>query len=182
MHAWKRRRRATPVQIQDQSPETTRYNKLYVVVRDDLLPGQQAAQAVHAAFQFALEHSETSADWHPGTLIVLSADRDQFFVARAYAILCGIEHSIFIEPDYEPWPEVYAIALAPGAASASIVSHLPLALRENQSWRRLNTVAKSHAGGRLNTALRHHVSGGLGKTGRLLIRLKRVRIPSGTRS
>lgn len=147
--------------------DTPRYDKLYVVGRGDLTPGQQAAQAVHAAFQFALEFPETAADWHPGTLIVLSVpDEDSLLDLLDQLHLAELQYTYFVEPDYTPELQHTAVAIAPSEEAANLLAHLPLALREIHPRRRLNTVAGGHA------------LGGLRKTSRLLIRLMRVRLPS----
>jgi len=50
--------------------------KLYILVRDDLSPSQQAVQASHCAAQFIKEHP--LAPWINGTMVLLTVDRANF--------------------------------------------------------------------------------------------------------
>lgn len=102
--------------------------KLYVVVRGDIAPGAQLAQACHVVARFAAEHREIFDAWENGArnIVVLSA-RDELeleqLLARAGAEALRVAE--FREPDIRD--ERTAIALE-GRASR-LVSNLPLALR-----------------------------------------------------
>lgn len=50
-------------------------HRLRIVVRGDLAPGLQAAQAVHAALAWQVEHPETAARWmaESNTVAILEA-------------------------------------------------------------------------------------------------------------
>lgn len=104
--------------------------KLYVVVREDLPPGDQAVQAIHAARQFASEHPEEEAAWfresnHLAFLAV--PDLPSLIALRDRAEVRGIPSVAFEEPDMGN--AVTALALSPRAKS--ICSGLPKALRCN---------------------------------------------------
>ena len=38
-------------------------DKLYIITRQDMSPGYQGVQSIHAAFQFAAEHPEKWKSW-----------------------------------------------------------------------------------------------------------------------
>lgn len=97
--------------------------RLYVVVRDDLPAGLQCAQACHAAFAYGRNGSEDVGD----NLVVLSSGFKQLCELEA-RVIDTISHESFREPDLGG--ELTALAL-PGSAS-SLVSSLPLALRDRQ--------------------------------------------------
>jgi peptidyl-tRNA hydrolase len=102
--------------------------KLYVVVRGDLVPGSQAVQAMHAARQFAEEHREREARWFAESnhiaFLSVSGERE-LFALRDEARLRGILSSKFEEPDLGG--QSTAIVLPPEARR--ICSRLGLALR-----------------------------------------------------
>ncbi len=102
--------------------------KLYVVVREDMPPGDQAVQAIHAARQFAADHPEVEGSWfresnHIAFLSVpdLRALDDLLDRARRR----GIPSSCFTEPDMGGART--AAAMPPEARR--ICSGLPKALR-----------------------------------------------------
>lgn len=102
--------------------------KLYVVVRGDLVPGVQAVQAMHAARQFAEEHREREARWfmESNHLAFLSVpdERELLFLERE-AVRRGFPSSRFEEPDLGGRPT--AITLLPEARR--LCAKLGLALR-----------------------------------------------------
>jgi peptidyl-tRNA hydrolase len=76
--------------------------KLYVVVRRDLSPGQQLSQAIHAADAFAVAHPQTKHDWmkQSNTLAVLSVDNEaqlEWLERRAFEK--NVNFASFREPD-----------------------------------------------------------------------------------
>lgn len=76
--------------------------KLYVVVRRDLSPGQQLAQALHASDAFALAHPQVKHDWmkRSNTLAVLSVDNEQQLEwLERTAFEKNINFASFREPD-----------------------------------------------------------------------------------
>jgi peptidyl-tRNA hydrolase len=103
-------------------------NKLYVIVRSDLPPGAQAAQAVHGAIAFVIDYPVIARYWHlkSNNLVVLQIPNEQCLLHLASrAQDAGIEHTVFREPDFDN--TVTVVALEP--AGRRLVSNLPLALR-----------------------------------------------------
>lgn len=74
-------------------------NKLYVLVRGDLSPAQQAVQACHALAEFMLEYKHNP-PWHNETLVLLKV-RDKDVLGEWLIKLCDSEATIssFCEPD-----------------------------------------------------------------------------------
>lgn len=108
---------------------TLRYRvpKLYVVVRDDLPPGLQLAQATHAALQLSLDHHSAVADWNNHTLIILSVPRERDLLSLLHDAWTGnLVHAYFVEPDLDD--EFTAVAFAPCVEADRLVAQLPLAL------------------------------------------------------
>lgn len=108
-------------------PLRVRPEKLYVVVRADLPPGLQAAQAMHAQREFAAEHPEIEARWHreSNTVAILSVPDED---ALAY-LLDGLSDALCFTPFREPdlGGSLTAICVEPKGGQA--LRHLPLALR-----------------------------------------------------
>ena len=105
-------------------------DKLYVITRQDLEPGYQAVQSMHALRQFTAEHPEIDKMWfeqsnYLGLLSV--ADEQELNMLIEQATAHDINFSIFREPDVEN--QITAIALAPGQKSKKLCSKLPLALK-----------------------------------------------------
>jgi peptidyl-tRNA hydrolase len=102
--------------------------KFYVITRSDLPPGAQAAQAVHGAIAFVMEHPVIARYWHlkSNNLVLLEVPSEECLLHLASrAQDAGIEHEVFREPDFDD--TVTAVALEP--AGARLVSSLPLALK-----------------------------------------------------
>lgn len=102
--------------------------KIYIIVRSNLPPGAQAAQACHALMSFASEHPVTANFWHhkSNNLVVLQVPDESCLLHLAgRAQDEGVEHSVFREPDFDN--TVTAVALEP--AGRRLVSSLALALR-----------------------------------------------------
>jgi peptidyl-tRNA hydrolase len=103
-------------------------SKLYLVVRADLSPAQQAVQAAHAAREFQAKHPEVERAWFEGSnhlalLSVPGEDGLRELVRRAGDV--GLRTASFREPDRGD--EMTAIALEP--AAKRLVRSLPLALK-----------------------------------------------------
>lgn len=104
--------------------------KVYVVVRADLPPGAQIAQACHALSAYAADFPEAHADWHRAgqNLVVLQAPDEE----ALSAILLGpalrdvVRSAWFREPDLAG--QLTACAFSGDAERA--LSSLPLALRK----------------------------------------------------
>lgn len=103
--------------------------KLHIVTRQDLDPGQQAVQAIHAMREFVREHPTVDQDWYENSnTLAFLAVRDEpelerlLSAAQERAIPC----SAFREPDLDH--ELTAVALGPKAKR--LCRRLPLALEK----------------------------------------------------
>lgn len=102
--------------------------KLYVIVRGDLPPGAQLAQACHALRLFGAEYPRIDEHWYrtSNNLVCLQVpDEATLHSLHARVTAAGIAASLFTEPDFAD--EATALALEP--AAARLISALPLALR-----------------------------------------------------
>jgi hypothetical protein len=95
--------------------------KLYVAVRQDLPPGLQAAQAVHAAIGFALAHPALI----PETVILVGVPGEDALIMLSVAAR-RFTHFLVREPDLGN--VVTAIAIEP--AAGRLCAGLPLLLKE----------------------------------------------------
>jgi Peptidyl-tRNA hydrolase PTH2 len=101
-----------------------------VITRQDLEPGYQAVQSMHALRQFTAEHPEIDKLWfeqsnYLGLLSVMNEQELHTLIEQATAH--DIRCSVFREPDIDN--QITAIALAPGQKTKKLCSRLPLALR-----------------------------------------------------
>lgn len=73
--------------------------KLYVLVRSDITPAQQAVQAGHALAQFGLDHPIEFGDWQDdnNTLIYLSVKNIDYW--KTLLSDGEFTHSVFREPE-----------------------------------------------------------------------------------
>ena len=106
-------------------------DKLYVVVRRDVPPGLQLAQAVHGAFEAAVAEPERVTDWvgNSNYLVVLSAADEQALAALAGKL--ATNHVDFLqvrEPDCND--QLMAVVVYPHPEARRMLSALPLALKE----------------------------------------------------
>jgi hypothetical protein len=100
-----------------------------VITRQDLEPGYQAVQSMHALRQFTADHPEVDKLWFEQSnylgLLSVANEKDLYLLMeRAQAQ--GIQVSCFREPDIGD--QITAIALAPGPRSKKLCSNLKLAL------------------------------------------------------
>ena len=104
--------------------------RLYVVVRNDLAPGIQISQSIHAKDEFTREHGDIEDDWRwdSNTIIILSGTSHQLYSILGHALTNEVYYSTFKEPQLNN--ELTAIALEPSEATVEIVRGLPLALKE----------------------------------------------------
>jgi len=103
--------------------------KLIIVVRGDLRPGQQLVQAAHALRQFVAEHKPEDEAWYAGfnTMAVVTVTSDSELLElqrRAWDL--DVKTSLFCEPDLGN--QATAMALEPCANATRICRGLPLAL------------------------------------------------------
>ena len=104
--------------------------KLYIVVRPDIAPGLQAAQACHALREFVERHPEIDRKWfkESNNIVLLNS--------RSYGHLGVIagqarDHEVAYADFYEPDLDDELTAVAIGPEGAKLVSQLPLALRNH---------------------------------------------------
>lgn len=105
--------------------------KLYIIIRNDLRPGMQIAQACHALREFTADYPQLDLHWHENhrNIVVLQVPTLQELAALANE--CErkeIPCSRFLEPDLHN--QLTAIACAPECTP--LVSSLPLALRTSR--------------------------------------------------
>jgi hypothetical protein len=102
--------------------------RLYVVVRQDLDPGYQIAQSLHAFREFVHFFPDIELDWYKtsNTIIVkgIQDERELLGLAKS-ALATGIKFATFREPDMGD--QITSIAFEPGEATAEFLSHLNLA-------------------------------------------------------
>ena len=100
-------------------------------MRADLPPGLQAAQAVHAAVEFAVSDPSTATRWHRESnfLVIVSVPDEG---ALTELLLRGVEAGVQVHSVREPdiGDELTAVAFEPGAGARKLCAELPLALRE----------------------------------------------------
>lgn len=99
--------------------------KLYIIVRADLRPGLQIAQACHAQHAFCERHQELKKAWKGNLVVLQTPDEDTLDELHLQIIDKGFAEAMFAEIDLDN--EKTAIAVE-GAASR-LLSTLPLALR-----------------------------------------------------
>lgn len=123
--------------------------KLYVLIRDDMTPAQQAVQAGHAVAQFGLDFPDEIEDWQTdsNTLVYLSVKNIEYWDT---VLTDGeVKHSVFHEPELkylrDHWDGRYwttkeadtAIAVAPNwTCQYLLFKDLPLALQEPEPERK----------------------------------------------
>ena len=106
-------------------------NKLRVVSRRDLPIGTQALQSGHALADFQHQHQVEAKEWQTKSnyLVFLTVqDEEQLIKLITKAILTGIKHTIFREPDLGN--QITAVAFEPSEASRKMMSSCPLLGKE----------------------------------------------------
>ena len=98
--------------------------KLYIIVRDDLPTGLQAAQACHAMREYQEQHPQLERVWYDTskTLVILKCT-DIWSLARE-ANLAKVPIALNFEPDLQG--ALTAIAIGPGRATRKLLQTLPL--------------------------------------------------------
>ena len=104
--------------------------KLYVVTREDLSPGSQAVQGMHALTEFSMYFPREYEAWYRESnhLCFLSVKNE-----HELDLLCGmlfregVQYSMFREPDLNM--SLTAIAIEATDQASALVKDLPLALR-----------------------------------------------------
>jgi len=86
---------------------------------------------VHAAFEFAVDHPDTTRQWRLDSnfLVVVAVPDEAQLHKLDYAADClGIRSTIVREPDYDN--QYTALALEPGSFARKLCAEYPLALKE----------------------------------------------------
>lgn len=105
-----------------------------MITRRDLSSGDQATQASHAAFAFAIEHPEITREWYKYSqyLILLSVeDEISLLDLRDEARRRALKFSLFHEPDLDD--SMTAIVIEPSQEARRLCSNFPLALKEKSA-------------------------------------------------
>ena len=105
--------------------------KLRVVTRRDLNIAVQSVQASHAAIDFQYQHSVEAKEWQRKSnyLALLTVSNEQELIKLVTkAILLGIKHTIFREPDLDN--QITAVAFEPSDMSKKLTSSCPLLGKE----------------------------------------------------
>ena len=108
-------------------------DKLYIITRNDISPGYQAAQAIHGAIEFVLTYPELTKNWHDiSNYIVVLGLNNKYELFNLYnkAINKDIKCVKFIEPDLND--EITSIVLEPGINSKRLCSNIKLLGKQYQ--------------------------------------------------
>lgn len=107
-------------------------DKLVVVTREDLSPGQQCVQSVHAAVDFCIRNPELAKDWNTiSNYIVCVSVKDELALIRLIN-KCeskGLLYEVFREPDIGN--AITSICIEPSDITQRVISNLPLTLKDN---------------------------------------------------
>lgn len=107
--------------------------KLRIVTRLDLTIGQQSLQAAHAAIDFQYQHPVEAKEWHSKSnylVFVTVSNEDALIKLITKAILTGIKHTVFREPDL--YNQITAVAFEATDAARKLTSSCPLLGKEMQ--------------------------------------------------
>lgn len=105
--------------------------KLYIIVRNDLEPGLQAAQATHAITDLIFKYPEEAAQWREkSNYVVILSTKDEKSLHKLAQKLkkAKAKLALFLEPDINM--EATALAVLPGDSTWRLLAKLPLALKE----------------------------------------------------
>ena len=106
-------------------------NKLRVVTRKDIGLAYSAVQAAHAAIDFQHQHPNEANEWHSKSnyLVFLTvADEQELIKLTSKAILSGIKHTVFREPDLNN--QITAVAFEASDEARKLTSSYPLLGKE----------------------------------------------------
>lgn len=105
--------------------------KLRVVTRRDLSVSTQAVQSGHAAIDFQHQYPIESREWHTKSnyLALLTVSNESELIKLiTKAILTGIKHTVFREPDLNN--EITAVAFEASESARRLTSSCPLLGKE----------------------------------------------------
>jgi len=100
---------------------------MYIVVREDISPGYQLAQSIHAKDQFTHEHKNIEQDWYvrSNTIAVLAVENEEYLLQIAeMAKDQKLAFSLFFEPDIQAYT---AIAIEPCDKTTEMLKELKTA-------------------------------------------------------
>jgi hypothetical protein len=107
--------------------------KLYVVVREDLAPGLELAQALHAAVELAILRPEDALAWRRESqnVAILGERGGEAGLSATHARVraMGARPVLFHEPDLGGAFTAFAFLADDASPAARCLSSLPLALR-----------------------------------------------------
>lgn len=89
---------------------------MYVIVRKDMSPGDQACQAVHAAFDYSMAHPESARSWHTESnhVCLLEVENEAVLLNLLEEFKStGHRSVVVVEPDMDN--EATAVAVEPDA-------------------------------------------------------------------
>lgn len=109
-------------------------DKVYVVVRSDLSPAQQAVQGMHALADLAVNYPGPFRYWNrgPNKLVMLRV-KDERELRETHQALFTVKSTLFLEPDMD-WEAAFAVI--PSDIAEAMLWHLPLALPKRRLFRR----------------------------------------------
>lgn len=99
--------------------------KLFIVVRSDLSPGLQAAQACHAVQAMNDQHPEVTRTWEGNIVLLAVRSAQELSELQCRLLRSRTPLAVFCEPDVGGEPTAMAVH---GSAWRAL-SSLPLALR-----------------------------------------------------
>ena len=104
--------------------------KLRVVVDQTLAPGQQVAQALHAAIEFLYKYPELSSIWHTlsNSVVVMNCAPQEFSKLLSRCEKKGARYACFKEPDMDN--RLTAVCVEPTRTGKKCTSNYRLAMRD----------------------------------------------------
>lgn len=112
--------------------------KLRVVSRRDLPIAYQAVQSGHAAIDFQHQHPVIASEWQKKSnyLAFLTVSNEAELIKLiSKAILTGIKHTVFREPDIDN--QITAVAFEPTEAAQRLTSSCPLLGKELTNYTKI---------------------------------------------
>jgi peptidyl-tRNA hydrolase len=105
-------------------------SRMYVLVRQDIDPGYQIPQSIHAKDAFTHDYPEIENRWYKesNTLVVLGVkDEEELLFWTSRAKQENLKTSLFYEPDVDQYT---ALAIEPGNRTTELLKTLKPACRE----------------------------------------------------
>jgi len=104
--------------------------KLRIVVDQTLKPGQQIAQALHAAIEFLFVYPEQSNTWHclSNSVVVMNCEPEELPKLLDRCKKKNVQYSTFMEPDMDN--RLTAVCIEPTRTGKKCTSNYKLAMRD----------------------------------------------------